>query len=166
MRRNTQRGEPVPDAPRNRGIYVIQNKATGKQLGLPNSSIVGVFKEQHIVPRDRGAVWELEFVTVADSLHCYRFRTAGPFPWSDLEDPDSDFGRLDSDPERQVYAHRPNDTESQIWQPEPLADGSFLLFNRATRLALDGTNGDIYTNSPNFNDSQHWGFFTAPPDVF
>jgi hypothetical protein len=97
----------MPDAPKNGGTYVIQNKATGKQLGLTNSSMVGVFKEQHIVPRDREAVWELEFVKVADSLHCYRSRTTGPFPWSDLADPDSDFGRLGSDAERRVYAQLP-----------------------------------------------------------
>jgi hypothetical protein len=156
----------MPDAPRNGGTYLIQNKATGKQLALPNSSIFGVFKEQHIVPHDRGAVWELEFVKVADSLHCYRFRTTGPFPWSDLEDPDSDFGRLGSDAERRVYAHRLNDGEFQIWQLEPLTEGYFLLVNRATGLALDETNGDIYTNSPNFGDFQYWGFFRAPPDVF
>lgn len=156
----------MPDAPRNGGIYLIQNKATGKQLGLPCSSVGGVFKQQHIVPRDQGAVWELEVVSIAGSAHCYRFKTTGPFPWSDYKDPDSDFARLESNRECQVFAHELNDDKFQIWQPEPIADGYFALINHATGLALHGTKSDICTTDPNFLDSQHWAFFKAPPDAF
>jgi hypothetical protein len=156
----------MPDAPKNGGIYLIQNKVTGKQLGLPGSSVGGVFKQHHIIPRDQGAVWELEVVSVAGFAHCYRFKTTGPFPWFDYKDPDSDFGRLESNRECQVFAHQLNDGEFQIWQPEPIADGYFTLINHATGLALNGTKNEICTTDPNFLDTQHWAFFTAPPDAF
>ena len=156
----------MPEEPKNGGTYLIQNKASGKQLGLPDSSIVGIFKEQYIVPRDEGAVWEIEFVSVKDHLYCVRFKTVGPFPWSNSEDPDSDFGSLGSDPDRHVYARRPSDGELEIWRPEPKSDGYFALVNRATGLALDGTNREIHTTNPNSSDFQQWAFFTAPPDAF
>lgn len=151
----------MPDAPTNGGRFLIQSKATGKQLGLPVRGMGGVFDEQHIVPRNPGAVWEVEFVLVEGFLQCYRFKTGGPFPWFNPENPNSQFGRLDSNHERQVCAHLPNDGDHQIWQPQRLADGYFALVNRATRFALDGNNRDIYTHDVNFGDFQHWGFFAA-----
>jgi hypothetical protein len=155
----------MPEEPRNGGTYLIQNKATGTQLGLPDRSMLGVFKEHYIVPRDQGAVWEIEFVTIADCSYCFRFKTVGPFPWSNLDDPDSDFGSLTSDLERHVYARRPSNGEFEIWQPEPGAGSYFSFVNRATGLALDETNGEIHTRSPNFHDFQQWGFFRADPNA-
>jgi hypothetical protein len=156
----------MPQKPRNGGAYLIQNKATGKQLGLPNSSMLGVFKDQHIVSRDQGAVWEIEFVSVTDSQYCFRLKTLGPFPWSNVEDSDSDFGSLGSNRDHHVFAGRPSDGEFEIWRPELRAESFFVLVNRATGLALDGTNGNIYAERPNFGDFQQWGFYAAPPDAF
>jgi hypothetical protein len=154
---------PVP--PTNGGRFLIQSKATGKQLALPinpggdifHPGGGGVFTEVHIVPDDRGAVWQIEFV---EGYDYYRFTTESVFPWS-TGDPDSGFGRLDSNRERQVYAHPPNDGGFQLWRPTPLADGYFLLVNRATGFALDGNNEDIYTHDVNDGNFQHWGFFPA-----
>ena len=128
----------MPDTPANGRTYRIQSKQTRKQLALPTNDMGGVFDEQHIILRDRGAVWEVEFVLVEGFLQCYRFKTRSVFQWFDPGNPDSQFGRLDSNRERQVYAHLPNNGDFQIWQPTPLADGYFALVNRATRFALDG----------------------------
>jgi 2-polyprenyl-6-methoxyphenol hydroxylase-like FAD-dependent oxidoreductase len=49
---------------------------------------------------------------------------------------------------------------------EPRADGYFALVNRATGLALDGTNRNIHTKSLNLGDFQRWGFVAAPSDAF
>jgi hypothetical protein len=154
----------MPEAPRDHGTYLIQSKATGKQLALPTHDMDGVFDEQHIIPRDRGAVWEVEFFLAKGFLNCYRFTTPGPFPWFDLENPNSNLGRLDSNHQRQVYAHQRNDDDFQVWQPTPMADGYFVLVNLATGFALDGNSGDIYTHDINSGNFQRWGFFAAPPD--
>ena len=53
-----------------------------------------------------------------------------------------------------------------MWQPEPLADGYFLLTNVATGFVLDGTDRDIYTHTRNYGSFQRWGFFAAAPEPF
>jgi hypothetical protein len=69
----------MPDAPRNGGIYLIQNKVTGKQLGLPRQLGGRSFQTAPHHSGDQGAVWELEVVSGPGSTHCYRFKTTGPF---------------------------------------------------------------------------------------
>lgn len=73
-----------------------------------------------------------------------------------------DIGRLASNHECQVYAHKPNEGYFQMWWPQNLGDGYWVLLNAATRFALDGNYTDIYTRNPNYGDFQRWGFFAAP----
>ena len=152
----------MPDRPYNGGTFRIQSKATNKQLDLPvRSDSEGVFNEKHIVPRDQGVVWQIEdFIEGAE--HYFRFKTRSVFPWFET----TDYGRLDSNLNRQVYAHEPNEGHYQMWQPEPLADGYFLLTNVATGFVLDGTDRDIYTHTRNYGSFQRWGFFAAAPEPF
>jgi hypothetical protein len=156
----------MPDEPMNGGTYLIQNKATGLQFGLPDRSIVGSYKDQQIVPRDQGAVWEIEFVPTTDRSHCYRFKTVGPFPgpiWKirilisafsvAIQDPPSMLAR-----QAMLNSRYGNRNREQMV--------TFALVIRATGLALDGTNRNIHTKSRNLGDFQRWGFFTAPPGRF
>ena len=145
----------MPDDPVDGGTFRIQSKATGKQLALLDSSEGGVFRKNHIVPRDQGVVWEVE-----DVLQGFRFTTQSVFPLA--PETGEDIGRLASNHERQVYAHKPNEGYFQMWWPQNLGDGYWVLLNAATRLALDGNYTDIYTSNPHYGDFQRWGFFAAP----
>jgi hypothetical protein len=132
----------MPDDPVDGGTFRIQSKATGKQLALVGSSEGGVFRKNHIVPRDQGVVWEVEHVLQTGE----------------------EIGRLASNHERQVYAQKPNERYSQMWWLQDLGDGYWVLLNAATRLALDGNYTDIYTSNPHYGDFQRWGLFAAPPE--
>lgn len=171
----------MPDELRDGGGFFIQSKATGKQLALPERpdgvfAGTGEFDEAHIVPRDRGAVWTVEFITFTidgtpipsapGGGEALRLASWSAWPWSTGGEDAEGWGRLDSNHERQVYGHRPNDGHFQVWNPRPEGDGWWTLMNRATALALDGTADDIYTMGPNAGDFQRWGFFAAPPDPF
>jgi hypothetical protein len=66
--------------------------------------------------------------------------------------------RLDSNAERQVYIHAPNEGSYQKWRLLPDGEGYWQLINVATGFALDGTSQDIYTTRPNDGAYQRWAF--------
>lgn len=168
----------MPDQPTIGGTFRIRSKKTGKWLALPEPGeyqILGglgyseVYTKMHIVPRDqgRGVVWRIEDVFTEQGA-AYRFYTRGLFPWFEEllhvsgEDPEA--GRLDSNHDRQVYAHKLNDSPHQMWLPQPMGDGYWRLHNIATGFALDGNWEDIHTQRPNDGDYQRWGFYRASPE--
>jgi hypothetical protein len=156
---------PQDPTPGNR--YRIQSKATGYQLGVPGPDGHGVYDgTPHIIPKfgGQGAIWEVGSADIG-----YRFKTNAPFPRQDpfaATDGTStvirlDIGMLDSNAERQVYAHKPNDGNYQKWRLFRNGEGYWQLINVATGLALDGTDQDIFTMRPNDGAYQRWAFLPA-----
>ncbi|HEX8645344.1 MAG TPA: RICIN domain-containing protein [Thermoleophilaceae bacterium] len=136
--------------------YRIQSKATGRELATPNRGGPGFWTDApHVVPagEGEGVLWEVEDADIG-----YRFKTGGPFRWEDMEGGQNLGGRLDSNADRQVYAHSANEGAYQKWRLFPDGEGYWQLVNVATGLALDGTPEDIYTMAPNDGAYQRWRF--------
>lgn len=143
--------------------YVIQSKATGFQLGVAGRDEPHENKrDPHVMVKrpGEGAVWEVEAVDLG-----VRLKTGGPFAWADEHAGGSipHVGALDSNAERQVYVHQPNDGAYQKWRLLPDGEGYWQLVNVATGFALDGNQEDVYTMQPNDGAYQRWGFYAAAP---
>ena len=74
---------------------------------------------------------------------------------------------LDSNPEKQVYPHAPNDGAFQKWVLETAPDGYFFLRDLATSYYLDSNPmGHVYTLEKNFGQYQQWKLEPAPEGHF
>lgn len=118
--------------------YVVRNKATHDYLFHRQDSFVGG-------GHPTGSIefwWNLDKAQIG-----YRLRSS-----------EGDVLVLDSNPERQVYAIRPNSGTYQMWNIYPEEDGYCVLLNVATGLALDSNYQDVYTQRPNDGPFQRWLF--------
>ena len=74
---------------------------------------------------------------------------------------------LDSNPEKRVYPHAPNDGAFQKWVLETAPDGHFFLRDLATSYYLDSNPmGHVYTHEKNLGIYQQWKLEAAPEGHF
>jgi hypothetical protein len=144
----------MPADPTPGQYYQIASKATGRRLSMARrgDSAAGTL---HVVPHDRGLLWLVERADIG-----LRF---SPRPWTVTSVGGTSVHwesplRLDSNFERQVYFEPANQGDFQKWRPIPDGEGYWRLVNVATGFALDGTDRDIYTRSPNDGAFQRRAF--------
>jgi hypothetical protein len=142
----------MPENPSPGGRYRLVSKATGREL-IVNANL-GDDEMKHVVPTHEGGgvQWQVEGADNSIRLHTR-------FEWTTR--PGDQDAALDSNPDRQVYIHRPNTGAFQKWRLNPDGEGFFQLVNMATGFALDGSAEDIFTMRPNDGAFQRWGFLLS-----
>jgi hypothetical protein len=145
----------MPEDPTPGRRYRLVSKATGHELAICHI-VTDDLASFHVVPitGGRGRIWEVESADIGVRLTT---REAFDGELAAL----NGVARLDSNLERQVYAHVPNLGAFQKWRPLPDGEGFWQLINVATGFALDGSDQDIFTLRPNDGSFQRWGFLPA-----